>query len=242
MSAANQIDRITWHGVFCGIYAAIPISLGVAPIGVVYGLTAIDRGLTPLEAIMTSAMIFGGASQFLAIELWDHPLPVLSLLLTVLAANLRHLVMGAALAPWLRHVRAGRAYPCLYFMSDHMWGLMMHLQRTGPTPQFGVMLGSGIFFYLTWVGATAIGALFGAVVTQPDVYGLDVLGVSFFIALLVTFWSGPEDILPWVSAATASVIAVQFVDNGINILIGAGVGVAVGVWRDHRKSSVTKNI
>ena len=53
-------------------------------------------------------LVFAGASQFLALELWGDPLPLAALVLGVLVINLRHLLMGPALLPWLAQDPPGR--------------------------------------------------------------------------------------------------------------------------------------
>lgn len=232
----SHVDHITRAGMTRGVIDVAPLLLGVVPVGAIYGIAALEKGLSPIEVILTSAMIFGGASQFLAIELWQYPLPVVSLVVTVLAVNARHLVMGAALTPWLSKASDRKVFPSLYFMTDEIFGLMMKSQRAGRQPEIGEMLGAGIIFYLTWVGSTAIGVIFGAIITDPQAYGLDVLGVCFFVALLMAFWSGKADILPWAVAAGVSLAVGAVMTGSLNVIFGAVAGVAVGVWQDNRKS------
>ncbi|MGH6855990.1 MAG: AzlC family ABC transporter permease, partial [Aestuariivirga sp.] len=79
------------------------------------------QGVSPLEAGLTSATIFAGAAQFVAIELWREPAPWLLLTVTVFIVNIRHILMGASLS---RHMgRIDRRWrPLLLFgMADENW-------------------------------------------------------------------------------------------------------------------------
>ncbi|MGB2007764.1 MAG: AzlC family ABC transporter permease, partial [Candidatus Puniceispirillaceae bacterium] len=48
-----------WHGV----RDELPMMLGVIPFGLVFGVLGISSGLTALQTILMSSILFGGASQ-----------------------------------------------------------------------------------------------------------------------------------------------------------------------------------
>ncbi|MEM8915390.1 MAG: AzlC family ABC transporter permease, partial [Pseudomonadota bacterium] len=77
-----------------GAIAIMPINVAAAPVALVYGALALDVGLSPLEVILSSAIVFAGSAQFLALELWEVPVPITGLALAVLLINLRHVLMG----------------------------------------------------------------------------------------------------------------------------------------------------
>src|SRR3954469_13687580 len=47
-----------------------------------------------------------------------HPI---ALLVTVLVINIRHVLMGATIGPWFKHVRPVQAYGSLFFLTDESW-------------------------------------------------------------------------------------------------------------------------
>ena len=104
-AVAGHLHR--WPGPARGARAILPIVPGAVAFGLVYGFLAGERGLSALEIGLTSMLVFAGASQFLALELWGDPLPLVGLVLGVLVINLRHLLMGPALLPWLAKIPPG---------------------------------------------------------------------------------------------------------------------------------------
>jgi predicted branched-subunit amino acid permease len=84
----------------------------------VFGTVAAQKGLTFLETIMINSLVFAGASQFVAMEVYSEPLTWGSLIAMVgvtAAVNMRMLLIGASLRPWLGQVPGYKTYPSLFF-------------------------------------------------------------------------------------------------------------------------------
>ena len=57
---------------FKGIADVSPLMIPVVPFGIIFGVLAIDLGLTPVTTIAMSIIIFGGASQIIFLQLVNH--------------------------------------------------------------------------------------------------------------------------------------------------------------------------
>ena len=223
----------TLAGAVRGARAIVPILPGALAFGLVYGFIAGERGLSALEIGLMSMLVFAGASQFLALELWGDPLPLVGLVLGVLVINLRHLLMGPALLPWLAHIRPAQAYASLYFMADESWGVSVAEQRRGGRDA-AFLLGAGLCLYGCWVTSTVLGRAAGDLSYLIDRWGLDYLTTAFFVALLAGFWRGRADLLPWLLAGGIAVAAKWWLPGTWYIVLGAVTGSLVGAWRDRR--------
>ena len=104
--------------VWAGFRQLAPISIFVTLFGAAFGLAAVQTGLDDSVILTMSALVFAGASQFAALELWGTQVPLLTLMITVFAINARHLLMGATLYPWLRQLPPGRRYGVMLIASD----------------------------------------------------------------------------------------------------------------------------
>ena len=90
-----------------GVKAELPILLGVAPFGMIYGALAIGAGLPVGMAQAMSAIVFAGSAQFIAAQLIGSGAPALVLLLTTFIVNIRHMLYSASIAPYFRPLQAG---------------------------------------------------------------------------------------------------------------------------------------
>jgi 4-azaleucine resistance transporter AzlC len=223
--------RFTLDGARRGALAILPIAPGAIAFGLVYGFLAGQKGLSTLEIGLTSALVFAGAAQLVALELWIEPLPVAALVTSVLVVNLRHLLMGPVLLPWLLPLPAWRAYGSLYFLVDESWGVSVVEQRAGGRDA-AFLLGAGGVIWLCFVSTSVVGRLAGDVSWLLDGWGLDYLTTAFFVALLAGFWRGRADLLPWLVAAAVALALKLALPGTWYILAAALAGSLAGAWRE----------
>ncbi|MFZ5643410.1 MAG: AzlC family ABC transporter permease [Bacillota bacterium] len=218
------------EGFLIGFRQSIPIGLSVFAYGLVFGVLARQAGLSLTESVIMSGLVFAGASQFAAVALWQMPLPVTAIIITTLVINLRHILMGAALYPWFSKMPRVKAYGSLFFMNDESWALTMaSLTRGEKNGAF--LLGSGLIVFMFWLAATIIGRTLGSVLQDPSLWGLDFAFTAVFLALLVGFWKGKKDVLPWAVAAVVSLAASHWLPGKWYIVLGGLVGSCVGAVR-----------
>jgi 4-azaleucine resistance transporter AzlC len=233
VSGATAPVTFTLAGAARGARAILPIAPGAVAFGLVYGFLAGERGLSALEIGLTSMLVFAGASQFLALELWGDPLPIVGLVLGVMVINLRHLLMGPALLPWLAQLPPAQAYASLYFMTDESWGVSVAEERRGGRDA-AYLLGAGLGLYAVWVTSTVLGRTAGDLTYLVENWGLDYLTTAFFVALLAGFWRGRGDLVPWLIAGGVAVAAKWVLPGTWYIVLGAVAGSLAGAWRDSR--------
>src|SRR5215217_5618222 len=93
-------------GLFTGIRRTLPVAASSLAYGLVFGVLARGAGLSLTEVGLMSGVVCAGASQFVALGLWTTPLPVAGIIVATAIVNLRHLLLGAALRPWLGQLPA----------------------------------------------------------------------------------------------------------------------------------------
>lgn len=212
----------------------LPISVFVMVFGAAFGLAATQKGLDATWTVVMSALVFAGASQFAALDLWGPQVPIVALALTVFAINARHLLMGATLYPWLRYLPPKPRYGVMLVVSDVNWAMAMQAFGRGQ-PGLSVLLGGGLALWLFWVLGTWLGAEAGYLVADARRWGLDMVMGCFLLAMAI---DGPKNLrmlAVWAMAACASLVAWRYLPENSHVVVGALAGGLLGtVWTERR--------
>ena len=190
------------HEVRRGLLATAPLAPGVAAFGLLYGILARQAGLTPFQTWAMSMTVFAGSAQFVAVGMWgaNGALPII---VTTFVLNLRHLLMGLSIGPYLAGLRTRWKAALAFWMTDEAYALAIAEYRQGRGTHH-YFLGAGLGIYLIWPISGLIGALAGTAVSDPARWGLDIIFPLTFLGLLVTFL---DDRVSIVVALAAGVIA-----------------------------------
>lgn len=225
----NELDR---HLVWMGFRQMVPISVFVMVFGAAFGLAAMQSGLDAGWIVIMSALVFAGAAQFATLDLWGPQVPVLALALTVFAINARHLLMGATLYPWLRHLPPTRRYGVMVVASDANWALAMQSFGRGQ-PGLGVLFGGGLTLWLFWVLGTWLGTQVGDLIADGRRWGLDMVMGCFLLAMVVGGQRNLRMLVIWVVAASASLAAYRYLPENSHVVVGALAGGLLGtMWTE----------
>jgi 4-azaleucine resistance transporter AzlC len=217
----------TLHGFRAGVVGALTLLPGVAMYGIAFGVMASAAGFSGAEAVLFSGWVYAGSAQMAALQAWDDPVPVTALCLTVLAMNVRYLILGAALRPWLNRLPPHQSYTSLFVLGDGNWALGLREYSEGRTDA-AFLLGSGIAMWAAWVASTAAGHLFGQVLGDPARFGVDFILPAFFATMAVAFVRRRRDALPLVAGIAVAIAVERLVAGPWYILAGALAGSFVG--------------
>lgn len=213
-----------------GVIAIFPAVVAMVPFALLLGQQAVARGLSPLEVLAMSSIVFAGSAQFLAVSLWTLPPDVLALGLAALLINLRHVLMGASIAGKIGHFGLWR-FPGVHLMTDELWAVAERRALAEPlTP--GFWIGGGLFLFLCWQAMTVTGALLGAFITEPERYGFDFAFPAIFIALAVGFWRGWRTAPVIGAAGLVAILVHALVPGAWYVLAGAFAGIGAAVLTD----------
>ena len=224
-----------------GLQRSLPLALGVAAYGLVWGALAGQAGLAPLETGLMSAAVFAGAAQFVALGFWQdggHPLPLGPIVVTTLIVNLRFVLMSASLYPMFEREAAPRRWLKAFWISDENWALTSAELAQG-RGSIGFLLGGGVLVYGAWLLSGIAGRLAGTWLGDPARFGLDFAFTASFLALLLGLWRGRPTLLPWAVAAGVAVLAHAWLRGKWYIVVGGLCGSMAGAWAPLRRAEKT---
>ncbi len=155
-------------------------------------------------------------------------------MLVTVTVNLRCVLMGASLRPWLGPLPAWQTYPALFFTTDAQWLIGMRY-RAESGADASVFLGSGLIMWPMWVASTALGYWLGALVTDPKRFGFDLILPIFFAAMLVPLWRGPRRAIGWAVGGAVALVFAWLVPGWWFIVAGALAGSITAGFIDERE-------
>jgi 4-azaleucine resistance transporter AzlC len=225
--ADRQLSNLQRHEFLAGVRVQLPILLGVAPFGMIFGVLAIAVGMPPLEAQSFSLFVFAGSSQFVAAGLIGDGAGPLIIVLTIFVVNLRHALYSAAMAPRWRRLPLRWRLALAWVLVDEAFAASSARYQKGDTSQaHWFSLGTGLTLGLTWQLSTAVGIVLGAVI--PENLPLDFALPLTFLALIFPMFTDRPTVAAAVSAGLLAV-ALDSLPYKIGLLVAALVGVGVGL-------------
>ncbi|MCG8400818.1 MAG: AzlC family ABC transporter permease [Firmicutes bacterium] len=220
-----------------GIRDSLPVIVGIVPFGLACGILGITVGMTPLETILMSVLVFAGASQLVAITMLGAGTAGWGMVvLTTLLINLRHLLMGASLAPYMTRVPLPLQAVLAFGIVDESYALTMDRIRQKyyhPGYQFGCNLA----FYIAWVTSTVAGAYLGKYIADPLTWGLDFAMPAMFLALLMPRLVDRTSATVCALAAAVAVTAALYLPGKWHIIIACLAASIAGGLLEGKKSA-----
>lgn len=225
-----------------GVIASFPVLLGFIPFGLLLGTQAVQKGLSVDALALMTGLNFGGGSEFAAIALWSSPPQVLTILLVSILVNSRHLVMGASLTPYIRHLPRRKALPALFLMCDESWAISMadarrrHVSGEPKHLSLAFYLGLAGAMWVMWIASTVAGALMGPMLGDITRFGFDMAFPAVFFVLLKGMWRGAYAALPWLVSLICAGATWYFIPGAAYVPAGALSGI-IAILLLYRKSA-----
>lgn len=225
--------KVYWSEFWRGAVDVSPLLFAYAPIAAIWGAAAAGQGLSTLEAMLTSALVYSGAGQFVALDLMKSGTPLSLLTFAIATVALRHVLMSASISRAMTHFEPARAAVQLFWLTDEAWALLeRRAQRQVLTPAY--FFGAYFPLWPNWVLFTGIGASVGNLLGDGARYGLDFAFAGIFIGVLAGFWKGPRTGAILLASAVTACLVKLWLPGAWYIIAGgaAGMTVAVATWRE----------
>lgn len=218
-----------------GFIVTLPLWLGAAPFGIIYAVTAIAAGLTPTQTLGMSLLVFAGAAQFTAAGMFASGIAPVTIIITTLILNARHILLAASLVPFLRSTKLWGKALLAFQLTDETYavGIQRFLEGTGSS---AFQFGSNISLYCIWQLSTVVGIFLGRFIPDPTVYGLDLVFPLTFIALLTPLLRDHISVTVAVIAGVLTIAGALLLPGSWYILLAGIVASGLGAWlsRDRR--------
>lgn len=226
----NRSASVKKQEFLSGARDTFPLLLGALPFGLIYGAVAATSGLSAPAAMAMSALVFAGASQFIAVGLVAAQTPVAIIVLTTFIVNLRHMLYSATLLPYLKNLPQKWRIPLAFWLTDETFAVTVHrFQKDDPSPfKHWYQLGSSIAMYLNWQFWCFLGLALGNRIPDAQGWGLDVAMAVTFIGMIIPFVKTIPVAVCVLTAGAASLLTLTM-PYKLGIVVSAFAGIASGL-------------
>jgi predicted branched-subunit amino acid permease len=204
--------------------------LGYIPFALAAGAAMAQTHVSPVVSILSSPIIFAGASQLVAIQLLSSGAGIALVVFSVLVVNARHLLYSASLEPHWADWSRGQRMAGAFLLADPVYALAIsRFERPGgPGPkseQLGYYFAAGITCLIGWSSLVTVGVLLGGFI--PSWIPLELAIPLTFLLLVLPLI---KDRAGLVAATVGGFVALVAhpLPFGFGLMVGAVAGLIAG--------------
>ncbi|MEE8331375.1 MAG: AzlC family ABC transporter permease [Acidimicrobiia bacterium] len=218
-----------------GVLTIAPILIGVVPFGIIAGVAAVESGLSSLQAIVFSPVVFAGASQLAAYELIGRDAAVVVIVATVVVINSRFVMYSASLAPHFVSATTPQKLATSYLLTDQafaVWIIRYGREDESTELKLAYYFGAALALFVTWQSSTIVGVVLGSGI--PPEWSLDFAIPLVFLALLFPAITDRATSVAAIVGGLTAVVAQPLAYN-LGLPLAAVVGIATGLIAESRR-------
>lgn len=206
----------------------IPVLTGYMVLGFGFGIILNAGGHSIWLALLMSLFIYAGSMQYVAVGLLTGGASLITVTLTTLMVNARHLFYGISMLD--KYKNTGKLKPYLIFaLTDETYSLLCNDTADMPKEQKNYYYFFVSFFnQVYWVIGSVLGATVGTLV-KFNSGGIDFALTALFITVFIEQWLSSKNHMPAIIGVTAS-LACLFIFGSDNFLIPTMLVIAVSLW------------
>ena len=215
----------------------VPLATGIAAWGLMTGVAMVKSGMSVIEALAMTFLVYAGSSQLAAIPLIVASAPAWVILATGFCVNLRFVVFSLHLRPYMMHMPRWRRMVNGYLTADMSYAMFT---RRFPQPgasdaqhreQEAFLSGNYFVTWTSWMLSSVAGI--GLANLIPTAWGLGFAGVLCLIGILCSL---ANTLLRRLSAlvAGAAAVAAYSLPLKLNIVVAIAVAVLASFWLEKK--------
>lgn len=208
----------------------LPVMTGYLVLGAGFSMIMKANGFGIGWSLAMSLFIYAGSMQYLAVSLITGGTSLISLAVTTLMVNARHLFYGLSMTEPYRN--AGPAKPYLIFaLTDETYSLVCMGDKSA-----GHCLLVSLLNHFYWIAGTALGAVLGRIL-PISTEGIDFALTALFITVMLDQWLNSDDHFPALVGAGASLLCLLLFGKDSFLIPSMVIILAVLLLRDRKEVS-----
>lgn len=180
------------------VKATLPVMAGYLVLGAGFGIVMKANGYGIWWTVSMSLFIYAGSMQYIGVGLLTSGASLLSVALTTLMVNARHLFYGLSMVEKYKDTGAKKPY-LIFSLTDETYSIVCSSEKD-----------SNFYFLVSlldhsyWVLGTAVGSLLGSVL-RFNTEGIDFALTALFLTVFTDQWLHGKKHFPAVCGVVVSV-------------------------------------
>lgn len=204
---------------------SVPVMAGYLSIGIAFGLLMQEMGYNVFWALLISLILYAGSMQFVLLQFLSGGASLLTVAVTTLLVNSRHLFYGLSFMDTFRSMGKKYLY-MVHSLTDETYSLLCSYQPQEGEDGKQVMFWISLLDHIYWLIGTALGALAGGLIPF-DTTGIDFAMTALFVVIFVEQWKGAKSHLPAIAGLVCGVLSLLVFGADRFILPAMILGIAV---------------
>lgn len=165
-----------------------------------------------------------------------NPINLSIIIGSALLINLRYFLITASLNDFFKNSSINKKALFVHFVTDESWAVAINKKREDNSVDIYFLLGGGVCIFISWFIGTSIGYYFGALISNPKLYGLDFAFLALFISIITSMYKKRSDLLVYLITAIFAIILEKNISNMSYIIVSSLIGCYVYVYINKKRS------
>lgn len=183
---------------------SLPVMAGYLVLGIGFGILLKQAGYGLFWSFLMSASIYAGSMQYVAVSLLTSGASLLTVALTTLMVNARHLFYGISMIEKYRDAGKKKMY-LIFSLTDETYSLLCSDEVFDGDKQYWYYFFVSLFNQCYWILGCVLGSLIGTVF-HFNTEGIEFSMTALFVTVFVEQWLNTKNHWPAVLGLLCSVI------------------------------------
>ena len=217
------------------LISTLPVLTGYLVLGFGFGIVLRAEGGSVLLAAAMSVLIYAGSMQYVAISLLTGGASLISIAITTLMVNARHIFYGISMLDRYRNIGAAKSY-LIFALTDETYSLVCSdALPVAPEQRKAYYVFVSLFNHLYWVAGTLLGAWIGTLISF-DSRGIDFALTALFVTVFVEQWLSTKDHGPAIVGVAATVLCLLSFGKDVFLIPSMAAIAAILILMRRRES------
>ena len=182
----KKTEHLTKKEFGIALRSTLPIMTGYLALGFGFGVLLRSKGFGVLWALGISCTMYSGAMQYVAVDLLAGGVPLLTVALTTLMVNARHLFYGLSILENYKGAGLRKGY-MIFALTDETYSLVCSGVPDGIEHRYAYYFCVSLLDHLYWISGCVLGAATGSVLPFNS-KGIDFVLTALFITIFLEQW------------------------------------------------------